>query len=156
MSTEPAEADLQPYLEAARLCACLNFRKASRAVTQHFDEVLAPANVRSTQLVVLLALRVYGPCSVAHVARELVMDRSTLTRNLRPLIERGLVSSEKAPGGRTQRVALSAAGRAALDTAVPLWKQAQDGLMDAFGRARWGSLISEINAVVATLHAAAR
>jgi hypothetical protein len=86
------ELDLEACAQAAAVCACFNFRKASRAVTQHFDEQLQPTGLRSTQLVILLAVAVYESSGMAELARALVMDRSTLTRNLRPLINQGLLT----------------------------------------------------------------
>src|SRR5215470_6852850 len=73
-------------LEMVSTCACFNFRKASRTVTQLFDQILAPIGLRSTQLVILVAAQALGPCGLARLARELVMDRSTITRNIHPLV----------------------------------------------------------------------
>jgi hypothetical protein len=70
--------DLELCAQAAASCACFNFRKASRAVTQRFDELLQPTGLRSTQLVVLIAVAVSDSPGVATLARALVMDRSTL------------------------------------------------------------------------------
>src|SRR5690606_5138065 len=83
--------DLEKCVEIAATCACFNFRKVSRTVTQLFDQVLAPLGLRSTQLVILVAAQVFGPVGMTQLARELLMDRSTITRNLRPLVAMGLL-----------------------------------------------------------------
>src|SRR5215475_8470111 len=85
--TEPPHRD--KYADMVANCACFNLRKASRTVTQLFDQILAPCGLRSTQLTILLAAKVLGPCGLARLARELVMDRSTITRNLLPLVKAG-------------------------------------------------------------------
>ena len=91
MSCDLPEIDAAKLAEMARTCACFNFRKASRSVTQLFDQMLAPTGLRSTQLVILITGELLGPSSIARLARELVMDRSTLTRNLKPLLSMGLL-----------------------------------------------------------------
>src|SRR5580765_2078802 len=75
-------------LEKCLECACLTFRQASRVVTQLFDEVLLPTGLFSTQLPVLVLLGVHGPMSITRLAELLVMDRTTLTRNLKPLLKK--------------------------------------------------------------------
>ena len=76
--------------EAARVCACFNFRKASRAVTQLFDAVLHAGGLRSTQFVILVAVSLDKVARLPDLARVLNLDRSTLTRNLQPLVREGL------------------------------------------------------------------
>ena len=75
----------------ASTCAGFNLRRASRAVTQHFDHALAPIGLRATQFTLLGALALAAPVSTNELARGLVMDRTTLTRNLRLLRDAGLV-----------------------------------------------------------------
>ena len=102
----------------ARTCACFNFRKASRSVTQLFDQILAPAGLRSTQLVILITGQLLGPSSIARLARELVMDRSTLTRNLKPLMNMGLLQFSQGDG-KHKAVEVTVEGQAALLRSAP-------------------------------------
>ena len=114
-------------------CACFNFRKASRAVTKFFDETLAPSGLRSTQLAIPLNVAASQPpansdeppTTVIQLAREMVMDRSTLARNLKPLKKQRLVKIVPGQDRRTRVVRLTARDRQALAGAVPLWEQAQ-------------------------------
>src|SRR5438552_6327728 len=104
MSCDYPAIDDNSLAEAARTCACFNFRKASRSVTQLFDQILAPTGLRSTQLVILVTGQLLGPSSIARLARELVMDRSTLTRNLKPLLAMGLLQLSRAENGKHKSV----------------------------------------------------
>src|SRR3954454_7933009 len=72
-------------------CACLKVRTAARAVTRVYDAALRPVGLRATQLAVLMAVASSEAVSIVSLSRILGMDRSTLTRNLRPLEEQGLV-----------------------------------------------------------------
>jgi len=142
------EIDATKLAEIARTCACFNFRKASRSLTQMFDQILAPSGLRSTQLVILISGQLSGPTSIADMARSLVMDRSTLTRNLRPLMTMGLLQFSPASGGRTKNVELTPAGRAALVQAGPYWEQAQGKIVARFGADVWNRLLADLGAVI--------
>lgn len=148
MSERSPQLDLQKCVEAANHCACFNFRKASRAVTQLFDDALQPTGLRSTQLVILIAAAVFDAVSVSRLARELVMDRSTLTRNLRPLERRGLIALAPGKDERTRLVALTSAGKKQLSAALPVWEQAQTRFQEKLGAARWKSLLQGLTATV--------
>ncbi len=148
MARGESEIDTIKLGESARTCACSNFRKAARSVTQLFDQVLAPAGLRSTQLVILITCELLGPSSIARLARELVMDRSTLTRNLKPLLALGLLKLSKPEAGKHKSVELTAQGRVALLRALPFWQQAQTHLVDQFGFERWNQITADLSAIV--------
>src|SRR5262249_6316786 len=122
--------------EAARDCACFNLRKAARAVTQLYDAALAPSGVRATQFSVLVALALADGAPLSRVADALVMDRTTLTRNLRPLARRGWVRIEPGEDRRERNLSLTRSGRAALERALPLWQQVQARLHERRGDPR--------------------
>jgi len=149
MSARQGELDLELCALAATSCACFNLRKASRAVTQLFDEVLQPTGLRSTQLVILLAAALFERASVSQLARELVMDRSTLTRNLRPLISAGLLDLVTGNDAREKHVQLKAKGRKALAGALPVWEGAQRAFVDHVGAERWQELHAGLSRVSA-------
>ena len=148
MRCEVPEIDDRKLGEMARTCACFNFRKASRSVTQLFDQVLAPTGLRSTQLVILISGKVLGPSSIARLARELVMDRSTLTRNLKPLLAMGLLKLSKPDNGKHKAVELTEEGCSALVRSVPYWEQAQNHLVTQFGTEQWNRIMTDLGAIV--------
>jgi DNA-binding MarR family transcriptional regulator len=148
MDRSPPELDPAQCAEISRTCACFNFRKVSRSVTQLFDQTLAATGLRSTQLVILLCAHLQGPISMAALARELVMDPSTLTRNLRPLINQQLINVAAGPGRGGKSVEITTAGQHALLAAVPYWKKAQDRLVGKIGLDRWNSMINDLGSIV--------
>lgn len=127
-------------------CVCFALRKAARAVTQRYDAALAPSGLRTTQFSLLTTLRADGPLTVSKLAEAMVMDRTTLTRNLAPVEKRGLVKI--APGRRdrrTKKVALTAKGRKRLARAAPLWAAAQSHMKTAMGVKRRDRLLFQLD-----------
>jgi len=146
----PSDTDTLRQIGAgiAATCAGFNLRRASRAVTQHFDRALAPVGLRTTQFTLLGALALGGPASINELAHGLVVDRTTLTRNLRLLRDAGLVETRPGRTGREVRFLLTEAGRATLARAIPCWRAAQGGIVQAFGAARWPGLVAELDRLV--------
>ena len=108
-------------------CICSTLRRATRAITATYDAALAPSGLRVTQFAVLRTLARLGPQPVTRLAAETALDRSTMGRNLDPLERRGLVRIEVGQADQRERVAhLTAAGRDAVETALPYWRQAQE------------------------------
>lgn len=115
-------------------CNCLAVRQAARHVTQFYDEFLASAGLRTTQFSILLKLRRLGPMTINALAAEMVMDRTTLGRNIRPLQRDGLVAV--APGHsdrRSKQLRLTEAGTERLRAAVNGWTRAQARFEAVFG-----------------------
>lgn len=125
-------------------CTCANLRKAARAVTQAYDAALQPAGLKVTQFTVLATLAKRGEMPLMKLAEAMVLDRTTLTRNLRPLVARGLVSEAQDADRRVRRLTLTAAGRAALEAALPPWREAQTRLVAALGPGRWAELLGDL------------
>ncbi len=134
-----------------RACACFNLRKATRMVTQLYDEALKPAGIRATQLMVLAATRFAGPISVNRLADRIVMDRTTLTRNLKPLERDGLITVRPGDDLRVREVSLTAKGRKTLDRAYPLWERVQTRLRQQLGDPRLDQLLVDLQATVEAL-----
>lgn len=121
-------------------CACHKVRMAARAVTRAYDDVLRPTELRATQLLVLVAIAIDGAMSIAALANFLGMDRSTLTRNLRPLEKEGLITVGAEGWRRSRTLEITKQGRARVRDALPLWEKAQQMLMRKLG-ARNGSAV---------------
>ncbi len=134
---------------AAEGCVCFNLRKAARAVTQFYDARLKPSGLKATQLSLLFALAATGPINMKQLAELMVMDRTTLTRNVRPLQRAGLVTSATGKDRRTRRLTLTGRGRDALRHALPLWRQAQDAVVGRLGAARWRDLRASLGKATA-------
>ena len=116
-------------------CACYNLRRTSRAVTQVFDAYFEPIGLKATQFTVLAALSYEnkGRPTVTHLASALVLEQSSLSRNLAVLERQGLLVLEPGDDKRERIVQLTRAGRALLARGYPLWKQAQAAVAGAVG-----------------------
>lgn len=132
-------------------CACFNFRKASRVVTQHFDRILKPSGLLITQFTILVAVSMAKAGTINELAEILVMDRTTLTRNLKPLEREGWLRIEPGQDQRTRMVSLTSDGEKTLAKAISLWKQAQDSLVEALGQQRWIALLSHLTETTALI-----
>ena len=115
-------------------CVGFRLRKLSRRVSQIYDQMLAPVDLTGTQFSLLSNLATNPDISIGDLADRLMMDPTTLTRTLRPLERRRLVSIVTTREDRRRRgVVLSAAGHAAFRDAVPLWRKAQARIAELMG-----------------------
>lgn len=114
-------------------CTCDRLRKLTRRITQHYDVRLAPAGLRVTQYSLLAHLVRGGPIPMSALARLMEMDRTTLTRNLKPLADAGLVDVAQGADARRRVVSATVRGRAARSEARELWRRAQDEVNQALG-----------------------
>ena len=111
-------------------------RKASRRLTQLYDDALAPCGLRSTQFAILceLAPRAKTPPTLQELADALVLDRSALGHNLKPLERDGLVGQQaSAEDARRRLIVMTPEGKKAFRRAEKLWRLAQDQFLLAFG-----------------------
>jgi DNA-binding MarR family transcriptional regulator len=136
--------DLNELNQVVSTCACFNLRKASRAITQHFDELIKPSGLLITQFTILVAVEIVKSATINDLAEILVMDRTTLTRNLKPLEREGWLKSEPGRDRRTRVVSLTTDGKVALGKALPLWRQAQESLVDILGQQRLSALLAQL------------
>lgn len=151
MAKQNISCDLKQCREIEQTCAVFNLRKASRVVTQLYEEIMKPSGILPTQFTLLVATRALGPIAISKMAEVLVMDRTTLTRNLKPLEREGLLSV--APGKDDQRsreVSLTSKGLKKLELALPLWKEAQHRIKQALGVSRLDRMLGDLTAVVDT------
>ena len=132
-------------------CNCLAVRQAARYITQFYDRYLAAAGLRTTQYGVLSRLKRQGPMSINTLAAELVVDRTTLGRNVRPLERDGLIAIESDPAdGRSKILRLTKAGDARYQRAQKRWIEAQSHFERAYGGKQASQLRENLRAVVAS------
>lgn len=132
-------------------CVCFNIRKAARTLTQFYEGVLRPSGLRVGQFSVLVALKVRGPVTLGDLAATTVTDRTTLTRNLKPLERQGFLKIEIGEDPRSRRVSLTEAGLDALSDALPLWDHAQAQIAARIGEEAMGDLLSRLTTVVGVI-----
>src|SRR6202048_790110 len=138
-------------------CNCLAVRQAARHITQFYDHFLAPSGLRSTQFSILAKLKRLGPMSINALAAALVMDRTTLGRNILPLQRDGLISVVKgSTDRRSKELQMTEAGAECLRAAVEGWAEAQAQFEAVFGAKRAAELRALLHAVAASALAAVR
>jgi DNA-binding MarR family transcriptional regulator len=122
-------------------CVCLGLNRAARAISRRYDAAFKPIGITSGQFTILSALKRDKPVAISDLANRLGMERTTLTRNLRPLEEFGfLVIQPDALDRRIRNLALTPKGRNVLKEAVPLWKKAQKETGRRIGADRWNEI----------------
>src|SRR5712672_3622559 len=132
-------------------CNCLAVRQAARHITQFYDQLLAPSGLRTTQFSILAKLRRLGPMTINALAAEMVMDRTTLGRNILPLERDGLIIVEQGSRDRrSKELRLTEAGAARFRAAGKGWAQAQREFEKAFGAKRTVDMRVLLHAVAAT------
>jgi DNA-binding MarR family transcriptional regulator len=137
-------------------CNCLAIRQAARHVTQFYDQLFAPVGLRATQYAILSRLGRDGPMSINSLAAALVMDRTTLGRNILPLQRDGLIEIVASPDDRRRReLRLSAAGAEKQRQARECWAVAQTRFDDVYGGERAAALRELLREVVASEFTAA-
>jgi len=140
---------LDTALEIGKSCTCFNLRKATRRVTSFYDAALKPSGLKVTQMTLLTAIRVLEPVTIKRLAKAIVMDRTTLSRNVSLLNKKGMIDIEPGDDLRTRKLALTERGHTALVAAFPLWQRAQVEIINELGEDRWASLLEGISDLVA-------
>ena len=131
------DGNIVNYNKINNECFCFNLRKITRSVTQLYDLILDPTGIRATQLSLLAALASTNTRTLTDVSRILVMDRTTLTRNLKPIEKLGLIESVKTSDKRAKSYKLSEKGKLVLHNAINNWNKAQSLVLS-----KWQSIIA--------------
>ena len=134
-----------------RDCNCLALRQATRYVTQHYDQYLAPTGLRTTQFSILARLSRLGAMTINELAAELVMDRTTLGRNVLPLQRDSLIAIATSDHDRRRKeLRVTESGARRLASAVEAWDAAQRTFEAAVGQSKAAELRGLLKSIVAT------
>ena len=136
-------------------CMCASFRRASRSLTQHYDEALRPLGLRGTQFTILQALSLTGEVLQGKLGEILALDSTTLTRTLEIMIGHGWIVKRHGKDRRERYLGLSKAGRVEFNRALPHWERVQERLRKRLGNTRWDHLLHLTNQVTAVSATAA-
>jgi DNA-binding MarR family transcriptional regulator len=116
---------------ACRSCVCAAARRRARALTRAFEKAMRGSGLRGAQFSLLATLVHTGPLPTTRLADLQGLERTTLTRNLRPLVRDGLVRIDEGADRRVHKVAITPKGEEAARRAFPFWRQAQDAALAA-------------------------
>ena len=139
------------YDKKSSTCNCLNLRRSSQAITEVYDEFLAPSDLKIGQFSLLKHIDKLGPISVSDLALSIRLDRTTLVRNLKPLEKRGLVIDIAVEGTRNRQLKLTDKGIQAYKSAEQLWEKAQGFFEEYLGKGNietFTTMLSKIEALM--------
>lgn len=140
----PDESEAVRLIEAD--CVCFRMQRASRAIGHHFDVAFRPLQINNWQFTLLASIARPDPLTVNGLAEHLGMDRTTTTKNLRPLERRGLLEIQRDPhDARARRIVLTGAGRELLSAAFDHWRRANAAVTSKFSDAELASLRSALD-----------
>ena len=136
-STRTASTTPEPRPQG---CTNLKLRQLARRVTQHYDLELAKAGLKTTQYSLLSHVGKLGPVRPGDLAQAMTLDASTLTRNLKPLLDAGWVELAAGADARSRSVTITEAGRAKRAEGQRHWRAAQEGINALLGVQRVAAL----------------
>ena len=141
--------DEQPEPAAEIMGACLagRTRLLSRAITGLYDEALRDANITAAQLTTLSFIHELGPIAPGEIAKELVLEKSTLSRNLGRMERNGWVTIAQGEAGHTQIIRVTRKGQAVIAKALPKWRAAQERAQELLGSGGAEAIIRAFNSV---------
>lgn len=131
-------------------CACSQIRRTARAVSCLYDEFLAVSGITVTQYALLVSVGRADGVNRTVLADRLGMERTTLTRNLRPLEREGLIREEAGVDRRVRLLRLTPRGLATLNRSYPQWEEAQKAFLARFGEEQYGQLLGLLQSAVGT------
>ena len=129
-------------------CTCSELRRAARAVTLLYDNAFRSSGLLSTQLGVLHVIYKSDSIRISHLAKELGMDRTTLTRNLSVLQRQGFIKISSGKDNRTRIVTITNKGRTTIAKAIPLWNNVQNKVKEQMGETLWNELMINLSQFV--------
>jgi DNA-binding MarR family transcriptional regulator len=123
-------------------CMCANLRRASRTLTQFYEEALRPTGLRATQFTILQALSLAGEVTQSQLGHILAIDSTTLTRTLAIMDRQGWIAKQRGKDRREWRMRLSKSGETQFKLAMPYWEKAQTKVRRRLGAELSDNLVS--------------
>lgn len=131
LSPAPVQSDLAQLKSLA--CTNMRLRQLVRRVSSHYDAEMAKAGLKTTQYSLLTHIHKLGPLRPGELAKIMGLSASTLTRNLKPVMDAGWIAMSAGSDARSRMVVITPDGRAKRDEARLLWKAAQQSLHELLG-----------------------
>lgn len=150
MQKRKQEFNLTNAIECSA-CTCFNTRKFTRVITQIFDEQFKSVDFRITQFTPLVMIFAKGPITINDLSENLVMDRTTLARNLKPLERDSLININTGIDKRQRVVSITDKGKTLLNRAFPIWQKAQEKILKEIGDNKWQDMLRDIHELLPKL-----
>lgn len=132
-------------------CICFNLRKAARAITQIYDHMFRDIGLTASQISILTSLHMIGSMSVSELSQAMATDRTTITRNLKPLHRDGLIKIKVGADKRSRLIHITEKGNNLCERAYAIFKEFQQKLSQKIGKERMEQMCRELNETVATI-----
>ena len=133
-----------------KACMCQAIRRVARNLGNRYDEALKPLGITSGQFSILSSLRRPMPVRISALAKDLGMNRTTLTRDLKPLETRGYIATTADPeDARARCVFLTPAGKTVHDDALPVWERVQADITERLDGKDWQEIRPILDRLVA-------
>ena len=126
-------------------CLCDSLRQATRAVSRLYDDEMRKVGLRTTQYALLAWLLAAGEAPQKEIEELTFLDQTTLSRNLRPLVDAGWVAIRSGEDRREKLVRLTDAGEAKLKEAHPAWERAQQQMQSLLPKGEWSDLMNRLH-----------
>lgn len=137
-------------------CTCGRLRRLTRRITAVYDHALAPCGLRVTQFSLMSSVLKLQAPTLSVLADTMDMERTTLLRNLHPLVDAGWIRVEPTAHSRKREIRLTPAGRAKWDQAKPLWRVAQNAVNSALGESEVAWLHQRVDRYLSRLRSSER
>lgn len=129
-------------------CTNMNLRQATRLMTRAFDAELQSSGLKATQFTLLATLQALDDPPLTQLAEAMVMDRTTLTRNLKPLVDKGFIRIGVEQDQRVKQIILTPKGKRRLDETMPHWQHVQQSVVKRIGIKRWTQFMEDLETTV--------
>jgi len=133
--------------DVANVCVCRKTRETARKISRLYDDMLQPAGIKTTQFTMLAAISMQGGATLTELAESLGMERTTLSRNLKPLERSGLIEVSAEGYRRARSASITDQGVAVMEKALPLWRSAQKKLKKRIGGETWERIQTDLNEI---------
>jgi DNA-binding MarR family transcriptional regulator len=133
MNTEDKDRLVGICRKVENSCMGMRVRRAARVVGNYYDVHLKSVGLKGTQFTLLNAIFLNPSITITQLADLLLLNRTTLNRNLKPLERQGLVRTSPGKDQRTRVLKLTQEGSSLLQSALPLWLEAQTGVVETLG-----------------------
>ena len=133
--------------DVANVCVCRKTRETARKISRLYDDMLQPAGIKATQFTMLAAISLQGGATLTELAESLGMERTTLSRNLKPLERSGLIEVSAEGYRRARSASITDQGVAKMEKALPLWRSAQKLLKKRIGGETWERIQTDLNEI---------
>ena len=134
----------------AQECIAVRLRLLTRAVSRIYNKALRPHGITISQMNILVAVSYLGKSNHQQVCHALSLDKSTLSRDVERMLEKGWLARHSGDDGRTSLLRVTSGGEKLLRRAAPAWHQAQQEAKALLGEATLASLGRAVTAVRST------